>query len=76
MIGAVAGAAAGAAVGFGGRRRMRSRKAHIVTRVIASPMMCHDIFDSPRMRSMKVMGTSTMVAPRLCDRYASSTWKP
>ena len=31
---------------------------------MASPMMCQDIFDTPRTRSLKVMGTSTIVAPR------------
>ena len=31
---------------------------------MASPMMCHDIFDTPRTRSLKVIGTSTIVAPK------------
>jgi Dolichyl-phosphate-mannose-protein mannosyltransferase len=58
------------------RRKTRSRVPHHVTSDTASPMMCHDILDTPRTRSLNVIGTSTMSAPRRWARYASSTWKP
>ena len=43
--------------------RKRSRTPQAVTRISASTMMRLDIFDSPRIRSVNEIGTSTTVPP-------------
>ena len=57
-------------------RSTRSRIAHHVTRPRASTTMRPDIFDVPRTRSTKEIGTSTTRPPRRTSRYVISIWNP
>src|SRR5204863_9850791 len=54
------------------RCRIRSRIPHQVTRTMASTTMRLDIFDVPRSRSVKVIGTSTTRPPARTSRYVIS----
>jgi hypothetical protein len=56
-------------------RPRRERTAHHVTRHSASATIARLILLSPRSRSMKVIGTSTMWKPRRQVCQARSTWK-
>ena len=49
---------------------------HHVTRPSSSAATCQDIFETPRTRSVNVIGTSAMRPPCCHTRYASSIWKP
>ena len=58
-----------------GRDPQSSSSRHTSTRTRASRMTAPDIFDSPRVRSVNVIGTSTTRRPRRSARQVLSTWK-